>query len=118
VLGSDSGTVRLDELRGQRWIASRSTGDETLLGVWPGLDERPLIAHSTRDWLTKLQLVAAGCGLTTVPALIAPAVPPGVRLLRVADGPEEVRRLVLARLPGPIAPSASHLRQALRDASS
>jgi DNA-binding transcriptional LysR family regulator len=115
---SDSDTVRLAELRGQRWIASRSTGDETLLGVWPGLDERPLIAHSTRDWLTKLQLVAAGCGLTTVPTLIAPAVPAGIRLLRVADGPEEVRRLVLARLPGPLAPSADHLRRALRDASS
>jgi DNA-binding transcriptional LysR family regulator len=113
----DSDTVRLAELRGQRWIASRSTGDETLLGVWPGLDERPRIAHSTRDWLTKLQLVAAGCGLTTVPALIAPAVPPGVRLLRVADGPREQRRLVLARLPGPLAPPASHLCDALRAAS-
>ena len=115
---SDSDTVRLVDLRGQRWIASRPTGDETLLGVWPGLDERPLIAHSTRDWLTKLQLVAAGCGLTTVPALIAPAVPAGIRLLRVADGPQEMRRLVLARLPGPLAPSAGHLRRALRDASS
>jgi DNA-binding transcriptional LysR family regulator len=115
---SDSGTVRLAELRGQRWIASRSTGDETLLGVWPGLDERPRIAHSTRDWLTKLQLVAAGCGLTTVPAMIAAAVPPGVRLLRVADGPKEERRLMLARLPGPLPPPAGHLSHALRAASS
>jgi DNA-binding transcriptional LysR family regulator len=114
----DSDTVRLQELRGQRWIASRSTGDETLLGVWPGLDERPRVAHSARDWLTKLQLVAAGCGLTTVPAVIAPAVPPGVQLLRVADGPAEVRRLVLARLPGPLAPPTRHLQHALRDASS
>ena len=56
------------DLRGQRWIASPSSADETLMGVWPGLDERPEITHTARDWLTKLHLVAAGCGLTTVPA--------------------------------------------------
>jgi DNA-binding transcriptional LysR family regulator len=113
---ADQDTVTLADLRDRRWIASRSTGDETLLGVWPGLDERPRIAHSTRDWLAKLQLVAAGCGLTTVPAVLAPVVPAGVRLLHVAGGPKELRRLVLARLPGPPAPSVSHLRQALRAA--
>jgi hypothetical protein len=44
--------------------------------VWPGLDERSEIAHTTRDWLAKLRLVAAGCGVTTVPALV-PAMPSG-----------------------------------------
>ena len=37
------------------------------MGVWPGLDERPEIAHAARDWLAKLHLVAAGLGVTTVP---------------------------------------------------
>jgi DNA-binding transcriptional LysR family regulator len=109
-------SLRLADLRGQRWIASRSTGDETVLGVWPGLDERPRIAHVTRDWLAKLQLVAAGCGLTTAPVLIAGAVPAGVRLLPVDDGPRERRRLVLARLPGEARPAVGHVRQALRAA--
>lgn len=110
--------LRIADLRGQRWIASRSTGDETGLGVWPGLDERPRIAHVTRDWLTKLHLVAAGAGLTTVPVLMTPALPPGIRLLPVVDGPAEVRRLVLAQLPGEPAPAVLHLRRALRESAS
>jgi DNA-binding transcriptional LysR family regulator len=63
------------DLRGQRWIASPSSSDQTLMGVWPGLDERPTITHTAHDWLTKLHLVAAGCGLTTVPASFAAIAP-------------------------------------------
>jgi DNA-binding transcriptional LysR family regulator len=91
--------VEVADLRGQQWIASRSTGEETLLGAWPGLEGRPEIVHTTRDWLSKLRLVAAGCGITTIPSVLTPAVPPGVRVLRVRGGPRERRRLVLARLP-------------------
>lgn len=56
--------------------------------------------HSARDWLTKLHLVAAGHGVTTVPPFLAPVLPPGVMLLRVDGTPPEVRRLNVARLPG------------------
>jgi hypothetical protein len=70
--------------------------------VWPGLGERPDIAHAARDWLAKLHLVAAGCGITTVPAALGPAVPPGVRILPVRGGPAEQRRILLARLPHPL----------------
>lgn len=108
--------VDLDDLRGQRWIASPSSGQEKLLGVWPGLDERPEIAHTARDWLAKLHLVAAGCGLTTVPASLAPAMPPGVRVLAVRGGPQEQRRLVLARLPHPPPEPAARLADAIRAA--
>jgi DNA-binding transcriptional LysR family regulator len=110
-------TIRVAQLRGQAWIASRAGGDDTPLGAWPGLDERPRISHVTRDWLTKLNLVAAGFGLTTVPASLAPAIPAGIRLLRVEDGPQERRRMVLGRLPGPMSPAAEHLRQALHAAT-
>jgi DNA-binding transcriptional LysR family regulator len=113
--GGDS--VHVDDLQGQRWVASRSTGDETLLGVWPGLAGRQQVSHTARDWLTKLQLVAAGCGLTTVPALLASVLPAGVRLLAVEGGPHELRRLVLARLPGPMTPAVTQLRRALLDAA-
>ncbi|ROQ94013.1 LysR substrate binding domain-containing protein [Streptomyces sp. 2132.2] len=51
------------DLRGQQWNAGSATGADRLMGVWPGLDERPEIAHTARDWLAKLHLVAAGCGL-------------------------------------------------------
>ncbi|MFF8536436.1 LysR family transcriptional regulator [Streptomyces sp. SAS_267] len=108
------GSVDIADLRGQRWIAGSSVGDERLMGVWPGLDERPVIAHTARDWLAKLHLVAAGCGLTTVPASLAPAAPPGVRILSVRGGPEERRRLVLARLPHPLSEPAARLADALR----
>ncbi|MFB9685689.1 LysR family transcriptional regulator [Amycolatopsis plumensis] len=109
-----AGPVDVADLRGQRWIAGPSAGEETLMGVWPGLDERPEIAHTARDWLAKLSLVAAGCGLTTVPASLAGAVPPGVRVLEVRGGPAERRRVVLARLPGPPAEPAALLAEVLR----
>jgi DNA-binding transcriptional LysR family regulator len=101
------------DLRDQTWIASPTTASEPLMGVWPGLDERPRIAHTARDWLAKLHLVAAGCGVTTVPASLAPVVPPGVRVLAVRGGPQEQRRIILARLPGPLAEPAAHLADAL-----
>ncbi|WP_188189877.1 LysR family transcriptional regulator [Nonomuraea sp. SYSU D8015] len=111
--------VDVADLHGQRWIASprAAAGDSATLGVWPGLDERPEIAHVARDWLAKLNLVAAGCGLTTVPVALAAAVPPGVRVLPVRGGPREQRRLLLARLPGPLPEPAACLAEALRTAA-
>ena len=108
--------VELEELEGQRWVASRSEGGETLLGVWPGLGGRPHVAYVARDWLTKLNLVAAGLAVTTVPGIAAAAVPPDVRLLTVRGEPQEVRRSVLARLPGPDAPELDAVADALRAA--
>jgi DNA-binding transcriptional LysR family regulator len=110
-------SVDVTELRGQRWIASPSSGEEKRMGVWPGLDERPEIAHTARDWLAKLHLVAAGCGLTTVSASLGSAVPPGVRVLAVRGGPQEQRRIVLARLPHPLPEPAARLADALRVAA-
>ncbi|MFE7173922.1 LysR family transcriptional regulator [Streptomyces sp. NPDC057616] len=109
--------VDVTDLRGQRWIAGSSSGEDRLMGVWPGLDERPEIAHTARDWLAKLHLVAAGFGLTTVPFSLAPAAPPGVRILPVRGGPQEQRRLLLARLPHPPAEPATRVAAALRAAA-
>ncbi|MFF5494124.1 LysR substrate-binding domain-containing protein [Streptomyces aquilus] len=106
--------VDVADLRGQRWITGSGSGEDRLLGVWPGLDERPEIAHTARDWLAKLQLVAAGCGLTTVPASLAAAAPPGVRVLPVRGGPQEQRRLLLARLPHPPTEPVTRVAAALR----
>ncbi|MDX2851151.1 LysR family transcriptional regulator [Streptomyces sp. PA03-3a] len=109
--------VDVADLRGQRWIAGSSSGEDRLMGVWPGLDERPEIVHTARDWLAKLHLVAAGCGLTTVPAALAPAAPPGVRILPVRGGPQEQRRLLLARLPHALAEPVSRVAAALHAAA-
>ena len=108
---AENETVRVEDLEAQRWIASRGSTDETLLGVWPGLAGKPRIAHVARDWLTKLQLVAAGCGITTIPSSLLPAAPPQVRVVSVVGGSHELRRLVLARQPGE---ASSPLRTVMR----
>src|SRR3954464_7498613 len=51
--------VEPEQLHGQVWVASRSEGGESLLGVWPGLNERAEVRYVVRDWLAKLRLVAA-----------------------------------------------------------
>ena len=83
----------------------------------PGLDERPKITHTARDWMTKLHLVAAGCGVTTVPASFAAIAPPGVRVLAVHGGSQEQRRVILARLPHPLTEPGARLADALRAAA-
>jgi LysR substrate binding domain len=109
-----SRTVSLDELDGVDWIAGPAARGEQLLGVWPGLAGRPRIAHTVRDWLTKLQLVAADCGLTTVPPDLADVLPEGVQIMRVQDGPQARRRALAARMPGRPSSSVAAVTAALR----
>ena len=111
-------SVDVADLRGQRWIAGPSAGEELLMGVWPGLDERPVIAHTARDWLAKLQLVAAGLRADHRVRLA------GVRRARrasgsvtVRGGPQEQRRIILARLPHPLTEPVARLAAALRAAA-
>lgn len=109
-------TVHVDELVDAPWIAAPSSSAEPMLGVWPGLPGRPRIVHTTRDWLTKLRLVAGGFGVTTVPSRMAPVLPHGVVLLRVEGVPPEVRRILLTRLPGRPAPAVSAVTRAITSA--
>jgi hypothetical protein len=52
-----------------------------------------------------------------VPATLSHVAPPGVRILPVRGGPQEQRRIVLARLPGALPERAARLAEALRDAA-
>ncbi|MEV0264725.1 LysR family transcriptional regulator [Streptomyces sp. NPDC050617] len=106
-------SVHIDELVDAAWIATPSPASEPLLGVWPGLPGRPRIAHTARDWLTKLHLVAGGFGVTTVPSRLSAVLPPGVTLLRVEGAPREVRRLLVARLAGRPSAGVSAVARAL-----
>ena len=54
---ASAGMVDVAQLEGQVWVASRSDAGESLLGVWPGLAERPDVRYVVRDWLAKLQIV-------------------------------------------------------------
>ncbi len=99
--------VEVTELEGQVWVASRSDTGDTLLGVWPGLAERPDVRYVVRDWLSKLQIVAAGLAITTIAPVMFDVLPEGVRVVAVRGEPQETRRIVLARRPGPLdAPTA------------
>ncbi|CAM3691221.1 LysR family transcriptional regulator [Isoptericola cucumis] len=105
--------VHADELTDVDWIASPSPAGEPLLGVWPGLPGRPRVAHSVRDWLTKLRLVAAGHGVTTVGSHLAPSLVPDIALVRVEGVPPEVRRRIVARLPERTSPAVLAVCQAM-----
>ncbi|MFE4687962.1 LysR family transcriptional regulator [Streptomyces sp. NPDC056721] len=105
--------AHVDELVDAPWIATLSSNSEPLLGVWPGLPGRPHIVHCARDWLTKLQLVAGGFGVTTVPSRLSPVLPPGVSLLHVEGAPPEIRRILVARLPGRPTPAITAVTRAI-----
>ncbi|MFE2161856.1 LysR family transcriptional regulator [Streptomyces lydicus] len=105
--------VHVDELVDAAWIATPSSSSEPLLGVWPGLPGRPRIVHTARDWLTKLHLVAGGFGVTTLPSRLSQVLPPGVSLLRVEGAPPEIRRVLVARLPGRPHPAITAVTRAI-----
>jgi DNA-binding transcriptional LysR family regulator len=107
--------VDLEDLRGRPWIAGPEGSGA--MGVWPGLDERPRVAHTVRDWLAKLALVAGGHGITTVPSSLVGSLPAGVVALPVRDGAREDRRVVLARTPGPVGGAVERVADALREAA-
>jgi DNA-binding transcriptional LysR family regulator len=109
--------VEADQLLGETWVASRSDPGDSLLGVWPGLTERPDVRYVVRDWLAKLQLVAAGLAITTLAPVAAAAIPEGVAIVAVRGEPPQMRRLVLARRPGPLDGAAARVADALTAAA-
>jgi DNA-binding transcriptional LysR family regulator len=104
--------VEVEQLSGQVWAASRSDTGDNLLGVWPGLAERPDVRYVVRDWHAKLQLVAAGLAITTIGRM--DGLPPGVAIVAVRGEPQELRRIVLARRPGPLDGAALSVADALQ----
>ena len=94
--------VEVEELEGQVWVATRSDAGDTPLGVWPGLAERADVRYVVRDWLAKLRIVAAGLAITTIAPIMLDALPEGIRVVAVRGEPQETRRVVLARRPGPL----------------
>lgn len=108
--------VEVAELAGETWVASRSESGASLLGVWPGLAERPDVRYVVRDWWAKLQLVAAGLAITTLAPVALDVLPEGVRAVAVRGEPQETRRLVLAHPPGRLDGAAATVADALLDA--
>jgi DNA-binding transcriptional LysR family regulator len=105
--------IEVQQLAGQIWVASRSGPGDTLLGVWPGLAERPDVRYVVRDWLAKLQIVSAGLAITTLAPTIREVLPDGVKAVAVRGEPQETRRIVLARRPGPLDGAPARVADAL-----
>jgi DNA-binding transcriptional LysR family regulator len=105
--------VEVEQLKGQVWVASRSDPGDSLLGVWPGLPERPHVRYVVHDWLAKLQIVAAGLAITTLAPITIDVLPDGVKVVAVRGEPQETRRIVLAHRPGPLDGLAARVADAL-----
>ncbi len=105
--------VEAQQLEGQIWVASRSDAGESLLGVSPGLTERPDIRYVVRGWHAKLQIVAAGLATTTLAPVTLDTLPDGVKIVAVRGEPNETRRIVLARQPGALDAPTAQLVSAL-----
>jgi DNA-binding transcriptional LysR family regulator len=105
--------VEVERLEGQIWVASRSDAGDSLLGVWPGLAERATVRYVVRDWLAKLQIVATGLAITTLAPVALDVLPDGIKVVAVRGEPQETRRLVVARRPGPLDSAATRVADAL-----
>jgi DNA-binding transcriptional LysR family regulator len=81
------GSVPIEELAGERWIAGREGTfcHATVVHTCRRAGAEPLIAHRTNDFDVSYALVAAGAGVAIVPELAGPP-PPGVALVEPAGG--------------------------------
>jgi DNA-binding transcriptional LysR family regulator len=94
--GTPPGSVAIEEIAGERWIAGREGTfcHATVVHTCRRAGVEPLIAHRTNDFDVTYALVAAGAGIGVVPGL-AGAPPPGVALVEPAGG-LPLRRLFAA----------------------
>lgn len=99
--------------RDERWITAKA-GDichEWLVRVLPGVQPD----FHVGEFETELTLIAAGLGVAIIPRLARPALPEGVRVVRVT--PEPRRRVVVAwREASAARPAINAAERALREA--
>lgn len=107
-------SVDVAQLGGEVWVASRTDDGDSRLGVWPGAPGRPDVRYTVQDWATKLALVAADLAITTIAADVP--VRADVHLVAVRGEPRELRRVSIARVPGPIVPAVQLVHDAILDA--
>jgi len=99
-------TVRLAELADESWVAGSADPETTLLGGSLRRGFRPRIDFVAGEWTAKLGFVAAGLGVTLLPALAARTAPPDIALLSLHRDDASVRRVYAATLAGRSRPAA------------
>ena len=78
-------SVELSQLADADWISGSSRPEGTLLDTALRHGFRPRVAHVVAEWTAKQGYVAAGLGVTLIPALAAESVRPDIALLPVRD---------------------------------
>src|SRR4051794_15258391 len=98
--------LRLSELATESWIVGQRDLQDPLLTLAPELAERGRIEFVARDWGAKQGLVAAGFGVTLVPALVASAVRAGVAVVALHGDDAPARAVYVATPRGVESPPA------------
>lgn len=110
-------TVRLAELADDPFIVGSANAEETLLRAALPSGFQPRIDIVAAEWTGKFGCVAAGLGVTLVPALAVRGIPPDIALLRLHAEDESIRRIFAATVAGRARPPAvvrflTHLEKA------
>jgi DNA-binding transcriptional LysR family regulator len=105
-LSTAAAPVRLASLESEAWIAGSAAPEATLLAPSVRLGFRPRIAFVAGEWTAKLGFVAAGLGVTLVPALAARAAPPDVTLLALHPDEFPPRSVLATTIAGRTVPPA------------
>jgi DNA-binding transcriptional LysR family regulator len=108
------GSVPIEKLAGERWIAGREGTfcHATVVHTCRRVGVEPLIAHRTNDFDVSYALVASGAGVAIVPALAGPP-PPGVALVDPASGVPARRLFAAVRRGGSDRPAVAAVLSAL-----
>jgi len=101
------GPVRLAQLADADWISGSAHPEGTLLEAALREGFRPRIAHIVGEWTAKEGYVAAGLGVTLVPALAADSARPDIALLPVLDEGTPARAVYAATMRGRSLPPAT-----------
>lgn len=111
-------SVELSRLADADWISGSSRPEGTLLDTALRHGFRPRVAHVVAEWTAKQGYVAAGLGVTLIPALAAESVRPDIALLPVRDEGAPARAVYAATARGrhPEPPTTAFLA-ALREAA-
>lgn len=102
--GHDS--VRLSQLAQEDWISGSADAEGTLLEEAHRHGFRPRVAHVVAEWTAKQGYVAAGLGVTLVPALAADSVRADITLVPVRDKDAPPRAVYAATARGRVDPPA------------
>ena len=99
-LAGSEAPVRLGRFADADWISGSSRPEGTLLDAALRQGFRPRVTHVVGEWTAKQGYVAAGLGVTLVPALAAESVRPDITLLPVLDEGAPARAVYAATARG------------------